>query len=190
MQYVIHVGEKEIVYTLRQSRSTRHMRVTIHYNGNVVVTAPYRINKAFVEQFIIDKSSWIRKKLAYITSLGPVTGGRTNRHDYARYKINARLLAENRLGYFNTAYGLAYGRISIRNQTTRWGSCSGNGNLNFNYRIALLPPHLSDYIIVHELCHVAELNHSQEFWNLVSKTIPHYIKLRKELRQHKLWHVN
>ncbi|MEK9194916.1 MAG: SprT family zinc-dependent metalloprotease [Patescibacteria group bacterium] len=186
MERVIRVGEREIIYTLRRSHRARHVRITIHYNGNVIVTAPRRIHQSFIEQFILHKSSWILKKLAYIRSLGPAPIRRISRQDYMRYKMSARLLAENRIEHFNTAYGLSYGRISIRNQTTRWGSCSGGGNLNFNYRIALLPSYLCDYIIVHELCHVAELNHSQRFWNLVAKTIPYYAEARRELRRHGL----
>ncbi|MEK9195565.1 MAG: SprT family zinc-dependent metalloprotease [Patescibacteria group bacterium] len=186
MHYIIHVGEKKIIYTLRQSSRARHVRVTVHYNGNIVVTAPRRIDRSLVEQFIVSKSSWIREKLAHIQSLGYVTVRKIDRRDYTHYKISAKLIVENRLGYFNAVYGFSYGRVSIRNQTTRWGSCSGNGNLNFNYRIALLPPHLTDYIIVHELCHIAELNHSQQFWRLVAQTIPRYVEFRKELRRHGL----
>lgn len=190
MKHVIHVAEKEIAYTLKQSHRARHIRLRIDYDGKVTVTAPCRMRQSFVEQFMMSKSLWIAEKLAYIKSLGHPAAQSPQRQDYARYKSIARLLAENRLQYFNAIYGLSYGRISIRNQTTRWGSCSGNGNLNFNYRIALLPPQLCDYIIVHELCHTAELNHSQKFWHLVAHTIPHYAKLRKELRQHGLGYMN
>lgn len=175
-----------MIYTLRRSHRARHMRVTIYYNGNVIVTAPRRIHQSFVEQFLTSKSSWILKKLAYVRSHGSVPIRRVSKQDYARYKMSARFLAEHRLYHFNTAYGLSYGHIFIRNQATRWGSCSGGGNLNFNYRIALLPPHLSDYIIVHELCHIAELNHSRKFWDLVGKTIPHYAEARRELRRYGL----
>lgn len=186
MRRIIHGGEKEIIYMLRQSRRARHIRITIHYNGSVVVTIPCHIHRSLVEQFIISKSSWILEKLAYIRSCGRPMVRHVSRQDYAHYKTSARLLAENRIGHFNIVYGLSYGRIAIRNQTTRWGSCSGGGNLSFNYRIALLPPHLSDYIIVHELCHIAELNHSRKFWNLVAKTIPHYAEVRKELGRYGL----
>lgn len=190
MQRVIHAGEKEIIYTLKQSRRARHLRVSIYYNGNVIVTVPRRINQSFVEKFIISKSSWILKKLIYIKSLYRTPIRRISKQDYVRYKAAAKLLANNRLAYFNTIYALPYRRIAIRNQKTRWGSCSKIGNLNFNYRISLLPPHLSDYIIVHELCHVAELNHSRKFWNLVAKTIPRHAEFRKELRKNGLMQIS
>lgn len=102
---------------------------------------------------------------------------------FNKYKENALALAENRIKYFNNFYGFDINRIFIKNQKTRWGSCSSNKNLNFNYRIALIHPALADYIIVHELCHLQELNHSRNFWALVSKTIPHYKEARRQLKK-------
>jgi len=86
------------------------------------------------------------------------------------------------LEYFNTFYNFKWGRVTIRNQKTRWGSCSKKGNLNFNYKIALLKPSQADYIIVHELCHLKEFNHGKNFWSLVAQTIPDYKEVRSSLR--------
>jgi len=102
--------------------------------------------------------------------------------DYKLNKERARVLVHERLAFYNTHYNFIIGKVAIRNQRSRWGSCSKKGNLNFNYRIALLPVHLVDYIIVHELCHIAEFNHSKDFWVLVSKTIPDWRVLRAELK--------
>ena len=93
------------------------------------------------------------------------------------------IYVENRLSYINKFYNFKINRIVIKNQTTRWGSCSSKGNLNFNYKIIYLKPHLADYLVVHELCHLGELNHSKRFWALVSKTIPNYVKISKELKR-------
>lgn len=90
---------------------------------------------------------------------------------------------ESRINYFNKFYNFEINRVTIRNQSTRWGSCSSKGNLNFNYKIIYLRPKLADYLIVHELCHLKELNHSKRFWTLVEKTIPDYVKINKELRR-------
>jgi predicted metal-dependent hydrolase len=109
---------------------------------------------------------------------------RRNRQGYLAYKEQARQIATERLAHFNQFYNFTYGRISIRSQKTRWGSCSKRGNLNFNYRIALLPPHLADYIIVHELCHIGQFNHSRDFWNLVAKADPEYKAHRAELKKY------
>ena len=102
--------------------------------------------------------------------------------EYKKYKDQALALAQRRLAEFNLFYGYQIGRVSIKNQKTRWGSCSKKGNINFNYRIATLPDRLADYLVVHELCHLGEFNHSQQFWDLVAKTIPDYRERRRELR--------
>jgi predicted metal-dependent hydrolase len=105
-----------------------------------------------------------------------------SRVEYLKYKEEARRLVNERLEFFNKIYGLPLNRITIRNTKSRWGSCSKKGNLNFNYKIALLPPALADYLVVHELCHIKEFNHSQKFWDLVALALPNYKKLRKELK--------
>lgn len=106
-----------------------------------------------------------------------------SRKQYAELKDKAFLLVTERLTHFNTHYSFTYKNICIRNQVSRWGSCSSKGNLNFNYRIVLLTQKLSDYIIVHELCHLGEFNHSQKFWDLVAKTIPDYKEIKNELQK-------
>lgn len=93
---------------------------------------------------------------------------------YADHKEAARALCHERLAYWNTLYNLSYNRVSIRNTRSRWGSCSSKRNLNFNYRILFLPPELQDYLIVHELCHLQEMNHAAGFWSLVAQQIPDY----------------
>ena len=102
---------------------------------------------------------------------------------YLEHKEKAREIAIDRLAYFNQHYKLKYNKIAIRNQKSRWGSCSSKGNLNFNYKIALLPSHLSDYVIVHELCHIGQFNHSQKFWDLVAETLPNPELLQAELKK-------
>lgn len=95
----------------------------------------------------------------------------------------ARRFVENRLSYFNKFYKFEINHVSIKNTSTRWGSCSSKGNLNFNYKIIYLRSQLSDYLIVHELCHLGQLNHSKRFWALVKQTIPDYVIINKELRR-------
>jgi predicted metal-dependent hydrolase len=101
---------------------------------------------------------------------------------YLEHKELARSLTRTRLKYFNQHYNLPYKRVAIKNQRRCWGSCSSLKNLNFNYKIYFLPPHLRDYIIVHELCHLAELNHGHGFWNLVAQQIPNYQQCVAELK--------
>ena len=101
---------------------------------------------------------------------------------YRAHKERARALVHERLAYWSAHYEGSYGRVAIRDQRTRWGSCSSKQNLNFNYRIVFLPPHLADYIIVHELCHLLELNHSERFWAHVARACPEYVAHVQELR--------
>src|SRR3989344_7962300 len=102
--------------------------------------------------------------------------------EYLAHKELARRLIHDRLEYFNQFYGFKYNKVAIRNQKTRWGSCSKRGNLNFSYKLALLPSHLSNYIIVHELCHLKEFNHSKSFWLLVAQQFPDHQELKKQLK--------
>jgi len=100
----------------------------------------------------------------------------------AKKREKAMHFVENRINYFNKFYGFEINRIVIKNQSSRWGSCSSRGNINFNYKIIYLRPALADYLMVHELCHLGELNHSKRFWDLVSQVIPDYKNIRKEFR--------
>jgi predicted metal-dependent hydrolase len=96
-----------------------------------------------------------------------------------------RALVTERVSYWSSVYGIPYGKISIRKQKTRWGSCSRAGNLSFNYRLGFLPPQLADYVIVHELCHIRQHNHSPAFWNLVAAAFPNPKALRTQLHRYR-----
>lgn len=100
--------------------------------------------------------------------------GSTVTKHYQQHKELARELILARLHYFNQHYQLEWRRVAIRNQRRCWGSCSSLKNLNFSYKLLFLPDELVDYIVVHELCHLAELNHGQRFWSLVAEQIPDY----------------
>jgi len=101
---------------------------------------------------------------------------------YRAHKEQARALVQARLQYFNQHYGYLYGRVSIKNQRRCWGSCSSLKNLNFSYKLLFLPAHLCDYIIVHELCHLKEMNHGPKFWQLVAEEMPNYKQYVRELK--------
>lgn len=103
---------------------------------------------------------------------------------YVLHREAARSLVHARLAHYNAHYGFVYNRVAIRNQRRCWGSCTSLKNLNFSYRLLFLPPELADYVIVHELCHLKELNHSPRFWALVAETIPEYQLCRRALRQY------
>jgi predicted metal-dependent hydrolase len=104
------------------------------------------------------------------------------RANYLKYKESARILIHERLRHFNKFYNFRYNKVFVKDTTSRWGSCSKAGNLNFSYRLVLLPQELADYVIVHELCHLEQFNHSQKFWDLVAQQVPEYKKIRSQLR--------
>lgn len=111
------------------------------------------------------------------------TSTKTGRKSYELHKEAARAKVHARLRVYGERYGLSWNRVAIRDQRRRWGSCSSRGNLNFNYRLIFLPDHLFDYIIIHELCHLQEMNHGPQFWLLVAKECPGYQSCIAELRQ-------
>ncbi len=105
------------------------------------------------------------------------------RWDYKRHKEDARAFVHAKIAQFNAHYGFQIRKVAIRDTKSRWGSCSKQGNLNFSYKLLLLSPHIADYIIVHELCHLKEFNHSAAFWALVAETIPNHKSIRAELKK-------
>lgn len=101
---------------------------------------------------------------------------------YLAHKEEARTIILARLQYWSSVTGYQYNKVAIRNQKSRWGSCSESGNLNFSYKLIFLPPSIMDYIIMHELCHTQVLNHSKDFWRLVGVFLPDYKNQIKALR--------
>jgi predicted metal-dependent hydrolase len=199
--------KKSIPYDIVESARTTRVSLSVHPDGRVEVRVPIKgITGLFsyghthkdIERFVQAKYAWIlntqekfkkrreheekREKISPSISLPKLRRG-TKAYEATRRE--ARTITTERLAHFNTLYHFAYGSISIRNQSTRWGSCSAQGNLSFNYRIAQLRPELADYLVVHELCHTKEHNHSDRFWAQVARTIPNYLALRKELRRHR-----
>lgn len=178
-------GGGEIGYTLTKSRRARRLRITVGYDSGVTVTIPFRAPEGAEERFVMQKINWILRSMEKIKERGGSSIKGTKR-EFVRNKEYAYILAHEKLEKFNKLYNFDYGKIYIRNQKTRWGSCSMNGNLSFNYKLVFLPEHLADYLVVHELCHIGELNHSKRFWNLVARAIPDYKKMQRELKKSKI----
>ncbi|MDB5245165.1 MAG: putative metal-dependent hydrolase [Parcubacteria group bacterium] len=183
-------------YEIVESSRAKSLRIVIHPDGRVVVTKPARMGMRAVEKWIAGKEAWIEDMRAKFQKSSesfekkhgkPIELQKLRRGSkgYKEAVESARALARGRLEHFNQTYGFTYGTISIRNQKTRWGSCSARGNLSFNYRITLIPPELADYLVVHELCHTKEHNHSVRFWAQVARTIPDYQKKRNELHRYR-----
>ncbi len=181
MQNVIEIKNTNVEYTHKVSPRAKRLRVAIYPGGRTVVSAPRFFSVGAIEKFLRLRSDWLLSAISR-QKLVPVVDVKKNREDYLNNKERALSLVKERIGYFNSIYNFRVGKISIKNHKTLWGSCSRKCNINFNYRIVFLSPEQRDYIIVHELCHLAEFNHSARFWTLVSKTIPNYKQLRKSLK--------
>ena len=103
--------------------------------------------------------------------------------EYA-YREQARRVLTEKTAYFAKLMGVTYGRISIRGQKTRWGSCSAKGNLNYNWKLMLCPEEVQDYVVVHELAHRREMNHSKAFYRIVEEILPDYRERMRWLKDH------
>ncbi len=179
----ILLKNKKISYQVRKSRRARYMRLTIYQTGELVATFPKGFSMERLEDFMRQKADWILRKIKSARKRKPsLLLPKSGRRDYLKHKNKARGLAVRKIEELNQSYNFPCGRISIRNQKTRWGSCSRKKNLNFNYRIIFLPEKYLNYIIVHELCHLKEFNHSKKFWELVALTIPDYKDIKREFR--------
>jgi predicted metal-dependent hydrolase len=185
IQKSLQLEKQKIDYILKVSKRARYMRLAIHRDGRCVVTTPKGVPESIVERFLIRKSAWIISKIEYFLNIKGVTfkSKKEERDDYLKYKDEALVLVNNRIKHFNKIYNHSWNKILIKSQKTRWGSCSRKGNLNFNYKIALLPAKPADYIIIHELCHLSQFNHSEKFWELVALSMPDYKEVRNELKE-------
>ncbi len=183
MKKTITISGHKIEYTIKKYKRSRHLRLTINSQGNLVASKPWYLSEAAIERFMLAKAQWIIEKLAHAQNRTQTNVFRSSAREYLTYKQAAERLILKKIAQFNQSYQFRFNRVSIRNQKTRWGSCSSQGNLSFNYKIIFLPERMIDYIVVHELCHLKELNHSAKFWHLVAQKIPRHQAIRKDLQK-------
>lgn len=175
---------------IKTSVRAKKVRITVYKDGRVVVTKPQRGNEKAVALFIQEKKLWIERAVQKMKERQEKNKEKHESMFQIKHTTKEQTLLKKqaydvvmqRIEALNTPYRFLYKRITIRNQSTRWGSCSLKKNLSFNYRIVFLPEILQDYLIVHELCHLGEMNHSDKFWNLVAKTFPNYRELRRQMK--------
>lgn len=167
---------------IRSSRKT--MSLEIKADGSVVVRAPLRLSEAKIQKFVEEKQEWILKNLEKIQKRDAQKENVQKLSALERQHLQnkACVVIPRRVAYYAEKLGVSYGKITLRQQKTRWGSCAANGNLNFNWLLILAPPEVLDYVVVHELCHRREMNHSQAFWKEVEKILPDYRERQKWLK--------
>ncbi len=169
-----------MAYTLIRSRR-KTISLQIAPDGTLTVRCPQRMAKRDVEAFLQEKESWIRKHQTHIAARPQLPA--LTPEELKSLAERAASVIPQRLQHFAPLVGVTYHRVTIRSQHTRWGSCSAKGNLNFNCLLMLAPPEVLDYVVVHELCHRRELNHSPAFWAEVARVLPGYAAQRKWLRE-------
>ena len=160
---------------VRSRRKTLSLEITPE---GLIARAPLRMPKKEIDAFILSHADWIRKhelKLEKQQKAARSQGLLTD-EEIRRLKREAKRVIPERVAYYAPKIGVSYGRISIRAQKTKWGSCSAEGNLNFNYLLMLAPPEVLDSVVVHELCHRKEMNHSPRFYAEVLRVFPEYKK--------------
>nr|WP_300649725.1 SprT family zinc-dependent metalloprotease [uncultured Anaerobutyricum sp.] len=173
------------VTVIRSNRKT--VAIQVNSDLSVTVRAPRSASEKDIEEILKKKEAWISKHIEKIKKTKERFEAEPT-EKLTREKVIA--LAEEalkvipaRVEYFAKVIGVTYGKITIRNQKTRWGSCSSKGNLNFNCLLMLAPPEVLDYVVVHELCHRKQMNHSKAFWSEVEKVLPDYKEARKWLKE-------
>lgn len=184
------------VKIIRSNRKT--LAIQINPDLSVTVRAPIYASQREIGRILKEKEGWIQKHIEKIreqeAKRKEIYGekGEYGKSAEREYLSNEEIhkLAEKaleyipkRVSYFAKQIGVTYGKITIRNQKTRWGSCSSKGNLNFNCLLMLTPPEVIDYVVVHELCHRKEMNHSGAFWAEIEKVIPSYKEQVKWLKE-------
>ncbi|MBO6010655.1 MAG: M48 family metallopeptidase [Oscillospiraceae bacterium] len=152
-------------------------------NGRLVVRAPYLAGKRDIERFLDSQSGRIEKALerARAREEKKAAVAKLTPEEVRALAAEARRVVPERCAFFAPLVGVKYGRITIRTQRSRWGSCSSKGNLNFNCLLMKAPPEVLDGVVVHELCHIKEMNHSARFYAEVTRVLPDYKKRRKWL---------
>ena len=168
-----------------RSQRAKHLNITVRPFKGVRVAVPYRLSFQKAEKMVHSRINWIRKQLIKMERL-------KQKHDIlleesARLnKFQARKKLINRLNELAEWHGYNYNRVFIRNQRTRWGSCSSKNNISLNIKLTLLPNELMDYVILHELVHTRQKNHSKDFWAELNNLVGNAKKLSARLKEYGL----
>lgn len=181
MDNVIKINNKNFSYKLLKTKGCS-VKLSISRSGDFRVFKPWFVSRSMLDGFLFKKREWILDKFENFVKDDFIKYNLKDAQEYKKNKEKSLLFIRSRIEILNRVYDFEFNKISIRNQKTRWGSCSKNGNLSFNYKIIFLPIELADYIIVHELCHLKELNHSRDFWKLVAISCPDFKKNKRSLK--------
>ena len=172
----------ENIKVIKSKRKT--FSLEIKHDGSVVVRAPLYAGREQIESFVLEHKTWLEKHLAENERARREYSAFSSLSDDDIYalKTRAKQYIPTRVEYWADIIGVKYSSITIRTQRTRWGSCSSKGNLNFNCLLMLTDTEIIDYVVIHELCHIKEMNHSKRFWALVASVMPDYKAVQSRLK--------
>ena len=162
----------------------RSMSLKVDLDGTITVRAPYRTPVQTADWFVEGHRDWIEVRLKAGERIMAERPSYTDQ-ERAEGRKRAAEAIRARCSHYAPLMGVSYGTITIREQKTRWGSCSSSGNLNFNCALMNTTPEIIDYVVVHELCHRKQMNHSALFWAEVEKVLPNYKELRSALKNYR-----
>ena len=170
---------------IRSKRKT--YGISVSAGGKVTVRIPLQGSERFAVSMAEEKKEWIAKNVSKMMIVKPSLPQKEKTPRQKRleapYRQAAKEYIPKRAAHFAALLGVTYENITIRDQKTRWGSCSSKGTLSFNWRLMLAPPAVLDYVVIHELCHRKEMNHSPRFWRLVEQIMPDYKTKRQWLKE-------
>jgi len=169
--------------SLERSRRAKHINIRVSPFRGVRVAVPYASSFKEAEEFVRSKKAWVKRHLEKIEQYERKNNENINRADYID-KAKAETVLINRLKYLADKYGFSYNRVFIRNQKTRWGSCSSKNNISLNIKLVRLPDDLIDYVILHELTHTTRRNHSKAFWKELGKLVGNGKQMSSRLRSY------
>ena len=167
-------------YHIKKHPRAKRARIVVRANLQIEVVLPRWMPYRLGELFAYQQKDWIQKNL--LLQRAKKNTEPPEIADWEQYKPQALELVKKIIEKYQHIYPYTFRSISIRNHKSRWGSCSNKKNLNFNFRIVFLTQELAEYLVVHELCHLKQMNHSAKFWLLVALAFPQYKQLRKTLR--------
>lgn len=175
------IREQKIKYEIyRQKRKT--IAMSFSDEGTLIIKMPKSCKMDQVYKFMKLKQNWILEH--YIRIMKRLEKRQIiTEKQYKDYLKSAATILNEKVQYYSKIIGVSYNHVTIRNQKTRWGSCSSKGNINLNWKLILMPDEIQDYVIIHELCHLIEMNHSPRFWRHVHKFCNNYQNCRMWLRE-------
>ena len=176
----------ETIKIVKSNRKTFSLEVK--RDGSVILRAPIFASNRQIEEFYYKNKAWLEKHIIENEKRMEESGScpAFTDDEIKAFKVRAKQYVPQRVEYWAEIIGVKYNSVSIRAQKTRWGSCSSKGNLNFNCLLMLTDTEAIDYVVIHELCHIKELNHSKRFWSLVETYMPNYKEVQKRIKSMEL----